>query len=504
MKELIFLFLFFPYIINKLVTFSPEEDDVILLSDSNYSKIINETENLVILSYARWCKYSSVFKPEYLNTIKLSKEKKFNLTFAVIETSLNKNYKEEFSIVSYPTIKIFKKEVKNITFNGEKNSYSLYKFLDKEVNGRIKTFNTLKEIDDYIKENKIVLLNTYSKENINYKSFSQISIITSIYDFIECFREECIKKYKEDFILFKHFDEPIIFYSEKETNNNQIDFSSLLTFLTVYSVELGGKYSERYFNLMFGFYIPTIIYFRDSNNKEQISKDNIIKNIHLKYREDYFCFVYDLNDESINKYNKIFYVQKNEIPLVMFIKNYEEDNMDRYIMKDKEINEENIIKFIDDVNNNKLLKDLNSQSPPSDIERSQFSYHLVIGKTYDKEIMDEKEKNIVLFLTNAYFCFKCDDASTIINELAIFYQNNTFTKDKIKFCQMDLLFNEMRESLVQNITQYPAFVLYLKNNKNKPIIYDGNINKDDIENWILNQLNWNKNDFNEEKEKSDL
>ena len=86
----------------------------------------------------------------------------------------------------------------------------------------------------------------------------------------------------------------------------------------------------------------------------------------------------------------------------------------------------------------------------------------------------------------------------------MFYQNNTFTKDKIKFCQMDLLLNEMRESIVKNITQYPTFVLYLKNNKSKPIIYDGKVNKDDIENWILNQLNWNKNDFNEEKEKSDL
>ena len=504
MKKIFILFLFFPYIINKKVTFSPEEDDILLLSDDNYTKIINEIENLVILSYARWSKYSSLFKPEFLNTMKLSKEKNFNLTFAVIESSLNRKYKEEYSIINFPTVKIFLKDEKNITFNGEKDSYSLYKFLDKIINGKIKTFNTIKEIDNYIKENKIVLLNTYSKENINYKSFSQLSTINSIYDFIECFSEECINKYKEDFILFKHFDEPIIYYSEKNKNETKIDFSSLLTFMTIYSVELGGKFSERYYNLMFGFYIPTIIYFRDSNNKEQISKDNIIKNVHLKYRDDYFFFVYDLNDESINQYNKIFYIQQNEIPLIMFIKNYEEDNMDRFIMKDKEINEDNIIKFIEDVNNNKILKDLNTQYPPSDIEKSQFSYHLVIGKTYDKEIMEENEKNIVLFLTNIYLCFNCDEASNIINELAMFYQNNTFTKDKIKFCQMDIALNEMRESLVQNITKYPTFVLYLKNNKKKPIIYDGKNNKNDIENWILSQLNWNKNDFNEEKGKSDL
>ena len=497
MKRIILLSFLLTSILNELVSFSPE--DVLILTDENYTEAIVQNDNLVILAYARWCKNSKDFKPEYLEAIKISKERNLNVTFATIESSKNKEFKENYYIQRYPTIIIFSENDKNITYDGDKNAYSLYKYLDKEINGPIRKLNTIKEIEESIKLNKIVLLCTFSEKKKEYEPFEQMSKTTNIYDFILCLSEECKTKYKEDYILFKQFDEPIIYLSEKNDDNSEIDFTLLLTFLTIYGVETGGKLTEHEFNLISDLFVPTVIYIRNSKNENHINKDIIFKKLHLKNRNDYYFLVFDINENEISKkINKYLQIEEEKIPLVMFIQPRGE-TIERYLMKDKEINEESIMKFLEDVKNNKILKELSSRNIRSKETQDLFSYHLIVGKTFDKEILED-DINIVFYLSSALFCTDCLKAGTIINELAMFYQNHTLSKNKIKFCQMDLSFNEMRGDIVDKIKSFPAFLLYLKNNKNNPILYKGNLNKDDIENWFLKELNWEKKSFYDKNE----
>ena len=81
------------------------ENDILVLTASNFDKALSKYDYLFVMFYAPWCSYCKKFKPELEKAANiLSKE---NLIVGKIDGTIEKNLADKYDIKAYPTMKFF-------------------------------------------------------------------------------------------------------------------------------------------------------------------------------------------------------------------------------------------------------------------------------------------------------------------------------------------------------------------------------------------------------------
>ena len=131
-----------------------------------------------------------------------------------------------------------------------------------------------------------------NKENELYKSFYALSKAVNFIDFIVCTSDDCIKKYEENIVLFKQFDEKVNLFSKEMSPIDNTTSESLSEFLGIYAIESGAKLTQNEVNMMFAYKRNLVIYFRNSSEESQTKYDPLMKEIGLELRKKKIYSVY--------------------------------------------------------------------------------------------------------------------------------------------------------------------------------------------------------------------
>ena len=139
-----------------------------------------------------------------------------------------------------------------------------------------------------------------------------------------------------------------------------------------------------------------------------------------------------------------------------------------------EINEKNILKFIEDWENNKLKPHLKSAEIPKENNGDVF---VVVGKNYEKEVINNDKDVMLLFY--APWCGHCKALHPKYEEVAKKLKEKN---PKLLMAKIDATENEVENI---NISGFPTVKFYPGNKKNKmPIDYNGDRSVDDMIKFI--------------------
>ena len=465
-------------------------EDVLILNDTNVEGEIKNSDVLLLLTFAPWCPHCKNFKPTYLELAKKVKEEKLDYKIAVIDGDKNSNFSQAHNIKGFPTILLFiNKGEKEYEYNGAQDVDSILKYIKKKKESPYNIFEKLEELEKFIEENKLLLLLT-EKDLEKEKIFKSIADKNTLFEFAICQSDECIGKYKSDIIFFKPHDEPFASLNNY-LKEESLEFltETLNDFISIFGVGMGAILDNLHPYFINEYKKSTLFFFR---NEKDSNLDSIIKEVAKKYRKKYYFLISDVDNDVGRETSQFFYLYDKDLPAVTF---YEIKGDDTFVYKmEDKITKDNIIKFIDDVNNNKILPLLATSEEPTKDLIDKYKFKIVIGKTYDEEII--KDPHNVLVLLHSTYDNKED--FEIFELLMDKYKDNS--EYDLKFVSYEINSNEIRYG--GEPIKVPTVYLYLKKEKDNPSHYYGDYKFEEVDKWI-NAVFHPVNTFAKDKDKDD-
>ena len=461
----------------------PFDKDVIVLTDSTFDKAIQKYEYLMVYFYAPWCIRCNKFHPEYDEAASILRKE--NLFLAKVDATVEKNLDKRFGLKGYPIVKLFIKG-KEIDYDKERKAKDVVNWMRRKTNGQsIINLNTSEEIEKFKNDNKVVLI-YFGNNKKDIEEYIKVSRKDDEYQFGIVESENLINKYtkKDTIILYKKYD-------EKERELKEINEKNIEEFINKYSSPKFMKFGEEAANIIFNKNQSAIILFANDKFNKWDEYNTLMKNISDKINYKLKVIISDIKDLMSQKLAEYLNIKENDLPVIRIV-----DTKGEYTKKykmNKDINEKNILEFINDWENKKIKSYVKSTEIPKENNGDVF---IVVGDTFEEEVIKNNKDIVVLFYSP--WCYHCKALLPKYEEVAkILKQKNK----NLILTKINAIDNE-----VESIDNYdfPQIKLYPGNKKdNPPIDYNGDKSVDDIIKFIKNNVAYpisidNENDKNAE------
>ena len=475
MKIRILYFLFLFVYINTEKEF-PKEKDVIILTDSTFDKAINKYEFLMVFFYALWCIRCNKFHPEYEKAASILKNE--NLTLAKVDATVEKKLDKKFEITGFPVLKLFIKG-KPIEYNGERNHEDLIKWIRKKTHGpAIEELNYEEDIDIF-KQGEDVVIIYFGNDEKDIEEYQKIARKDDDIPFGVIKNDELIKKYAKNnkkIIMYKTFD-------EKQRELNIIKEKEIEEFINKYSTPKLMNLDKKAVNFIFEKKIPALILYANEKSRKWNQYKELMLNISEKINYKLKVIITDIKEGSGAKNAELMNVKEKELPTLR-IADKRGDYLKKYKMEG-ELNESNILKFIDDWENKRLKSYIKSAEIP---EVNNEDVLVIVGKTFEKEVINND--NDVMLLFYSPLCYHLyNDCKDIIQKYSEVAKRLKRFNSKLILGKIDASENEV-ESI--HISGSPKFKFFPGKKKDKaPIDYEGDNSVNDIIKFIKEHASYN-------------
>ena len=487
--------------------------NVIWLDDTNATSEIQKDGLLYILFYAPWCKQCHTYIPDYVKVSKYAEENKIDIKFAKIDSGRSQNITDEFEVEGYPSVFLVNKTEKYF-YEGENTKEGFIKFFNRKLNGDIIKVESVKEFNDYLNSNSsspVVLLSTLmNPEIILYQSFLNYSKINMNIDFYICQTKECLKEYNQDIILFKKFDEKINKYTKDFGALSQAESNSVKNFVGIFAFETGAVLKANEINMMFEHQRKMLFYFRNSSLESQTKYDKVIKELGKEFRkEKIYTVVADIQGSVINEnVASTFIIVSKDLPTLLFYDLNEDLSQSEipniYSIRNattEQLSKEYIKDYIKNIKKGKIKVDLFSEPPLDNYDFNGVRY--VIGRNYDKDVIEEKKNVLIMIIDRHAPCSECNTILSLMRNLTKKYSKE---EKNVKFAYFDAGRNQPRDIDLQR-EMIPLLLLYTNSLEKKKIIKMAHknftaITEEDIEDFLSENLKWKekaKNNTKKEK-----
>ena len=494
---LIFNFLFL-FIKSKKKLFD-RDDTVIVLNDTNFNKTIKKIDNLLVLFYAPWCKHCYEFIPAYTKAgIKLYKHRP-RLNIAKIDCGINEITKKQYEIKAFPTLKLFKKGVPH-RYEGTMSQEGIFNFMVKNSIPSLSQFQTLDQITNFKNTHEVTVLyfgnDTQILKDLEERSVLDPDNFYGYANFSSAYTTYNVKP--NTIILFRGYG------LDRSEMSGKLTDKGIENFLRKYSNDKLMKFNDRTAKLVWKNQEPALFLFNDPDSKNSPFLEKIIKNVAENLFGKLYVVQTGIATPEERELNSLTKVLPEQIPCVRI---YDPKvSVEKYYVMNKEINEKNIMDFVDDFFKGKLKLGDKQQ----DIIKSKIKG--VIESTsgqFDIDVIDNKVNVLCLFYNNTEeksknFLNVYDYIFEYVTE-ALFDEKK---EKKLNFVKIDINENELH--LEERIFSCPTLKLFKFDDKENPITYEGDYNETTIINFIyknlnvnktydLNEINKNKTENNEEK-----
>lgn len=487
--------------------------NLIWIDDTNATSEIKKYDYLYILFYSPWCEHCHIFLPEFVKASKYAEEKNLTIKFAKVDSARSLNFTEEYKVEGFPSIYLVTKTDKYF-YEGQRTKEGLIKFFNRKKNNDLIEFDSLKQIKDYVNSNSssaIVLLCTLRHpETFLYQSFLNYSKINQNIDFLICDKDECVKEYRQDIVLFKKFDEKINKYTIDVGLISEAKIDSVKNFVGTYGIENGAVLNSYELNMMFEHKKKMLFYFRNSSLESQTKYDKIFKELGKEFRtKNIYTVVSDIAGSSVHQsIASAFVIVSKDLPTILYYdlnpNQNETDSAYIYSMRSvskEELTKEYIKEYINKIKKGKIKKDLFSEPTLDNYDFNGVRY--VIGRTYDKSVIEEKNNVLIMFIEGNIICNECDKILGIMRNLTKKYP---VEEKKIIFSYIDAGKNQPRDINLENET-VPLILLYTNAMEEKKIIKFAHknfteIKEGEMEDFLSENLKWKKEDKNKDNNKT--
>ena len=465
---------------NSSITFETDST-VIELTDLNLLTAIETFPIAIILYYVPWSVQYQAILPEYLKaSLFLKEQENNNITLFKFDCDLYSFYCAEININNFPTIIVFENSVGKFKYLYEINDYKIFiEKIKKNLMGNIIHFNSIKEVYEYSKLYKILLINTFnekSNQTLVFNDFAQKFKYKDQIEFISCVKCDFdFKKNQNEIKNDKNKSNNIflltksIFTNIHNLNNfENISFKILADFIYKNSIEIFEDLNDFGINCIKETNQSMLFIINDTISDKIL---NEYKSVSKKFFNKFYFFKIDRKNIFFNSIINKFDIKK--IPAVYIYNRNKNKFYKNEISNNNNISYENFIKLYLKGN---LQKELKSEKNNSYSTNTNLPYKILIGSEFDKNVLNSKIDFVfVLFFSFDIECFECRLM------LKIFYDLSNNFRPLINIVDFYVM-NTDKNEIYLDIETIPSVYAFYK----KKIIYkyDGDFNKKEIFKWV--------------------
>lgn len=461
------VFVFFLAIVG--CTFAGEQD-VLDLTDSDFSSRIADIDTTLVMFYAPWCGHCKRLKPEYAKAGELLRGSDPQIVLAKVDcTEGGKDTCSKFSISGYPTLKIFKNGEFSADYNGPREAAGIAKYMKAQTGPASKDLLTVAEIEDYLKVQETTVIGFFEKET---------DLKTVFLKYADKFREklrfghssaaDVLKNYKETnaIVLFRAPQ----YQNKFEPNSVTFKGSSLDELTTFVKENYHGLVGHRTRDLAQDFKHPFVIAYYSVDYAKNPKGTNYWRNRILKVAKEYsgdYRFAVSSKDDFQHELNEYGYDYTGEKPVVLA---RDKDNQ-KFIMT-SEFSVENLQQFLSDLEEGNLEPYLKSEAIP---ESNDGPVKVAVAKNFDEIVTNNGKDTLIEFY--APWCGHCKKLTPVFEELG-----TKMSDEDVEIVKVDATANDVPPQF--EVRGFPTLFWLPKDSKSKPVKYDGGREIDDFVKYI--------------------
>lgn len=144
-----------------------KEDGVLVLTDSNFDKVTESYDVILVEFYAPWCGHCKSLAPEYAKAASKLQESEVPVPLAKVDATVNSDLAARFAVSGYPTLK-FKKDGTWLEYDGPRDADGIVTWVSEKADPNYKpppeTVVTVTKdtFEEFINSAELVLVEFYA------------------------------------------------------------------------------------------------------------------------------------------------------------------------------------------------------------------------------------------------------------------------------------------------------------------------------------------------------
>jgi protein disulfide-isomerase A1 len=446
MKFIYLLALAATIFVNHIQAFE-EEENVIVLTTSNFDDVVKQFKYVLVEFYAPWCGHCKALAPEYAKAATALNGEGSEIRLAKVDATVQSELGERFKIKGYPTLKFFI-DGTPLEYGGGRTADEIVQWLKKKSGPAAVTLASSDDLKKFQASEVAVLGLFKNLESSAAQVFNNVAKTVDSVSFgitsESALFDELKVKGDEAVVLFKKFDEGRADFEGQVTDEELRRFihSNQLALISEFNQETAQKIfggDIKVHNLLFAS--------KKSDSFESILSE--FKEAAKKFKGQVIFVLIDTDVDENERVMEFFGLKKEDAPTTRLISLGQE--MTKYKPESSEIKTAVIEKFVQDFFDKNLKPHLLSQDVPEDWDAQPVK--VLVGKNFEQVAKDKSKTVLVEFY--APWCGHCKQLAPIYDQLGENFKSNS----DIVIAKMDSTVNELEDIKIQS---FPTIKLFPK------------------------------------------
>lgn len=449
-----------------VVCFIAAESDVVELTSANFNEVVQNTPNILVEFYAPWCGHCKNLAPEYEKAATELKAK--GVTLAKIDGSAEQAIAQEYGIKGFPTLFYFKSfEQGKIEYDGERNAAGIVNWCLKKSLPPVTVLASADAHKDFIAQEGTQLVAFFDAESEEYKAYEaaakdgrsdefQFGVVSDAEVRKALGVESGIKMYKGEEVL---------------SFEGTVEKDAVVTWVLTNGYPAIQVLTNNIFKRAFKDKTPVVVVFpgAEADTNEALTQYTEV----AKGFSSQVIFI--VAESGQHQLAERWGASGKKFPTAILI-TFKSSGNPKLIALDEtvEVNAEAVKTFVADGLEGKAKAFRKSEEVPADQGEGAF---VLVGKNFEEVVFDTTKDVLVEFY--APWCGHCKKLAPIYDQLA-----EAFTQvPSVLIAKLDATANGYPD--VVDVNGFPTLYLFPSNNKDTPIIYEGDRSFESLRDFIL-------------------
>ncbi|XP_045766716.1 protein disulfide-isomerase [Maniola jurtina] len=429
----------------------PTEDNVLVLSKSNFDDVISSNDYVLVEFYAPWCGHCKSLAPEYAKAATKLLAEESPIKLAKVDATQEQDLAESYKVKGYPTLIFFKKG-STADYSGGRQADDIVAWLKKKTGPPALEVASAEQAKELIAANPVIVFGFFTDQG-SEKALAFLNTASLVDDQVFAIVTDAkvieeLEAQPNDVVLFKNFEDPRVKYEGAEFNEDL-----LKTWVFVQSMPTIVEFSHETASKIFGGQIKYhLLLFLSKKNGDFEKYLDELKPVAKTYRDKIMSVAIDTDEDDHQRILEFFGMKKDEVPSARLIAL--EQDMAKYKPATNELSANVVEEFIQSFFAGTLKQHLLSEDLPEDWAAKPVK--VLVASNFDDVVFDSSKKVLVEFY--APWCGHCKQLVPIYDKLG-----EHFEKDEdVVIAKIDATANELEHT---KVTSFPTIKLYTKDNQ---------------------------------------